>query len=157
MMARGPTLLAAYLAGDPAANEAVREAMADWLTGESDSPASLLARLGLPGTRRSNALALRDAALVAAAVVADRAVPASRRSTYARAKRLQTACRLFAAHPWPAWQRLPAAPAHANALESVLFTAFKRHAAAYRDGSTPGEWSLSQFRALVQDLAQKSA
>jgi hypothetical protein len=127
------------------------EAAFDWWLFESaaNDPAALLHRLRLPGTRRAVLNSLRDRQLVAAATLLE-----PEAGCYGQAIALQSACREFAAHLWPAWQRLKAPPAHAKPVAEVLFWAFKFGAENTRNSRphTPADWSLSAFRKLLEPL-----
>lgn len=123
----------------------------------ANDPAALLHRLHLPGTRRGVLNALRDRQLIAAAYLL-----APDAGCYGQAVALQSACREFAAHLWPAWQRLKAPPEHAKPVAEVLYWAFRFSLENTRDGRPhlPSDWSLSSCRKLLEPLhqiAQKSA
>lgn len=160
---RGADLLYRFIeGGDAEADELVRAAVAAWLAHGPDSPAGLLARLGLPGTRPGTLRAMRDYHLLAAAkeITDTQLVTLDRPGQLYRA--LAEACRLFG-RSWPVWRRLPGPPPAANNLERLLYRAFAASDAAggTRNGLPhgPGEWGLSAFRKLLDlhEIAPVSA
>lgn len=136
----------------PFAPEDLANAFMAWLESDEDHPRGLLRRLRLPGTRRAVLRSLRDVQLIAACV---HIVPRAK-TEYARAVALREACVAFAAHQWPAWQKLRHAPDHATPTAQLLHHAFRFNelAEATRDGRprTPADWSISQFRQVVAGM-----
>lgn len=84
--------------------------------------------LGLPENPELARLRLRDYYLARAAELLH--APDDRR--WSRAVALCDAARLFLARKWPCWHDLPAPPAHASALEALLF-----HATRAAGGALP--------------------
>jgi hypothetical protein len=145
--AYGPlSTLAAFLGnGTPQVDNTIRHAVREWIHSDDDDARLILRRLRLPTSKAKCVDALRNYWLNVAGY-------ALTQEARIRPRVLSEACKLFAAHQWPAWHHLAAPPPHAQPVEAMLWHAFKlgRKTRLHIE-HTPADWSIPAFRKILKE------